>query len=183
MADSLAAFAAGHADVIAAVAAAGEAVQRSRAPNLMLTAQLDGWVAAMRAGTSPPAHDPTLAEVLADLGPVGLKRPADRAAVRAGVDALRSLVESVRVAARVVALPGFAPHLRLTEARLATLPTYARVAFAEALTAHRGNTDALGILTRARDRLLAGVADHPARRARAAPFVAQFDAWIAAAGG
>ena len=61
-----------------------------------------------------------------------------------------------------------------------SLPTFARVRCAEALTRHRGNPDALGILTRARERLVAHAGDNPAPRERVAPFVAQFDDWISA---
>jgi len=41
----------------------------------------------------------------------------------------------------------------------------------------------VGILTRARDALLARAGDEAAKRARVAPFVTQFEGWIAAARG
>jgi hypothetical protein len=93
---------------------------------------------------------------------------------------LTALVACVEQAAAIVALPAFAPHLARLEDHFHSLPTFARVRCAEALTRHRGNPDALGILTRARERLVAHAGDNPARRERVAPFVAQFDDWISA---
>lgn len=169
---------AGHDDVIDAVAAANEAMQRSPSANLMLTSALDGWITAMRGGACPRANEPQLAAQIASLGAEGLRAPRDRAAVRLGADALTSLVACVEQAAAIAALPAFAPHLARLEDHFNRLPTFARVRCAEALTRHRGNPDALGILTRARDRLVAHAGDNPARRERVAPFVAQFDGWI-----
>lgn len=171
---------AGHDDVIAAVATASAAMQRSPSANLMLTSVLEGWVTAMRAATSPRANEPQLAEQIESLGKEGLSARIDREAVQAGADALRSLVACVEVAAEIVALPAFAPHLARQEPRFNSLPTFARVRCAEALTQHRGHPDALGLFTRARDRLVTHAGDNPARRERVAPFVQQFDAWIAA---
>jgi hypothetical protein len=171
---------AGHDDVIAAVATASAAMQRSPSANLILTSALDGWGTAMRGGASPRANEPQLAAQIESLGVAGLRKRDDREAVRAGADALRSLVACVEVAAEIVALPAFAPHVARLEPRFNSLPTFARVRCAEALTRHRGHPDALAIFTRARERLVAHAGDNPARRERVAPFVAQFDDWISA---
>ena len=171
---------AGHDDVIVAVAAANEAMQRSPSANLLLTSALDGWVTAMRGGASPRANEPQLAAQIASLGAKGLRAQRDRAVVRLGADALTSLVACVEQAAAIVALPAFAPHLARLEDHFHSLPTFARVRCAEALTRHRGHPDALAIFTRARERLVAHAGDNPARRERVAPFVAQFDDWISA---
>ncbi len=158
-------------------------MQRSPSANLMLTSVLDGWVTAMRAATSPRANEPQLAAQVESLGAAGLRKRDDREAVRAGADALRSLVACVEVAAEIVALPAFAPHVARLEPRFNSLPTFARVRCAEALTRHRGHPDALGLFERARDRLVTHAGDNAARRERVAPFVQQFDDWIAATRG
>lgn len=171
---------AGHVDVVEAVAGANEVMQRSPGANFMLVGMVEEWLAAMRAGTPPRANEPQLAAQIEALGAEGLRDADDRQAVRRGVEALRSLVACVEQAAAIVALPVFAPHLASLEARFGRLPTFARVRCAEAMVLHRGNADAQGILTRARDRLLDHAANNPARLARVAPFVKQFDGWLAA---